>query len=64
MPYGCLLATRPKLAQIGLDVLQGSSLVRSGSDCQLTLETVNHGPISIRVFPGMKIVKAMFFHVR
>jgi len=63
-PVGCLLATRPKLAQLGLDVMQGSSFVRPGSDCRLTLETSNCSQNAIRVYPGLKIVKALFYFMR
>jgi len=59
----CWLSTHPTMAQLGLDFLQSSSLVPPGSDGRLTLETSNRGPCAVRLFPGMKVVKAMFYDI-
>jgi len=59
----CWLSTHPKMAQLGLDFLQSSWLVPPGSEGRLTLETSNRGPCTVRLFPGMQVVKAMFYDI-
>lgn len=59
----CWLSTHPAMAQLGLDFLQSSFLVPPGSEGRLTLETSNRGPCAVRLFPGMKVVKAVFYDI-
>ncbi|MEA3249038.1 MAG: hypothetical protein U9Q03_01625 [Patescibacteria group bacterium] len=59
----CLLSTHRKMAELGLDFLQSSTLVQPGSKGRLTLETSNRGPCTVLLKPGLKVVKAMFFDI-
>ncbi len=61
--YVCLLSTRSSLAQAGLDVIQSSSFAEPDTNNSFALEVTNHGPITIIVYPGMKIVKGIFFRL-
>jgi deoxycytidine triphosphate deaminase len=56
-----LLSTHPSLAKLGLDLIQSSSLVLPGSDCQLTLETNLAGPSPVILYAGIKAVKMVLF---
>ncbi len=58
-----MLSTHPSLAKLGLDLLHRSWLVPPGSIGPLTLETSNNGPGPVRLFPGMKAVKALFVDI-
>jgi len=59
----CLLSTHPALAKAGLDLAQTSTLVGPGSDRCLIIESSNRGPSAVRLFAGMKAVKAVFMRV-
>lgn len=58
--YICVLSTRSPLAQIGLDVLKGSSFAEPDTNNSFALEVTNQGPLTILINPGMKIVKGFF----
>ncbi len=59
----CILGTRGSRAQLGLDVLQSSTLVEPGSDNQLALEICNHSKSRIRLRAGDRIVKGIFLQL-
>ena len=61
--YVCLLSTRATIAQMGLDVTQGSFLCEPDTDNPFALEITNKGPLPIRLYPGLKIVKGLFGQV-
>ena len=65
LPQGiyCILGTRGSRAQLGLDVLQSSTLVEPGSDNQLALEICNHSQSRIRLRAGDRIVKGIFLQL-
>lgn len=54
------LSTHPRLAKLGLDLLQSSFLVPPGCDQPLVLETSNRGPFMVRLVPGSPAVKIVF----
>ena len=58
-----MLSTHPSLAKLGLDLLHLSWLVPPGSSGPLTLETSNTRENPVRLFPGMKAVKALFIDI-
>ncbi|MEI7741854.1 MAG: hypothetical protein WCJ29_05135 [bacterium] len=57
----CMLSTRPTIAQMGLDVMQGSSLCLPGKETKFVLETTNAGPARVRIYAGVRIAKGVFF---
>lgn len=59
----CILGTRGSRAQLGLDVLQSSTLVEPGSSNQLALEMCNHSKSPIRLRHGDRIVKGIFLQL-
>ncbi|MDO8590194.1 MAG: hypothetical protein Q7R69_02885 [bacterium] len=61
--FVCLISTRASLAQMGLNVTQGSFLTGSDTDNIFALETSNNGNLPIKLFPGMKIAKGVFLRV-
>lgn len=58
--YICILSTRATIAQMGLDVTQGSFLAEPDTDNQFALEITNRGPMPIKIYTGIKIVKGIF----
>jgi len=61
---GYIFDARTTLAIIGLNVLQGSILVEPGQkDSHEILEIKNISQNPIKVYPGMKIVKCIFFQL-
>lgn len=58
-----MLSTHPSMAKLGLDFLHRSWLVPPGSSGPLTLEASNNGPGPVRLYPGMKAVKALFIDI-
>ena len=54
---------RSSFARIGLQVHMTANLVEAGFDGCLTLEVVNNGPSSIRLYPGMRIAQLRFFRL-
>jgi dCTP deaminase len=58
--YLCLLGTRSSIAQQGIDVLQDSTIAEPDTNGQFTLEIRNNGSKSVRLVPGMAIVKGIF----
>jgi dCTP deaminase len=61
----CALDARTTLARIGLNVLQGSTLIEPGQhDSHETLEIHNIGPSPVLIVPGLKVVKAVFHLLR
>lgn len=56
----CLLSTRSTIAQMGLDVSQSSFLAEPDTDNPFALEISNNGNISVRLYPGIRIVKGIF----
>ena len=65
--FACILSVRGSRGQMGLDAL-GSELFcepnsEGGWNGQLMLEMMNRGPYPIKLFPGIKIVKGIFFHL-
>lgn len=63
----CILSMRGSRAQAGLDALQSEFFCEPGSeggwDERLTLVTSNRAPYPVKLFPGIKIVKGVFFRV-
>lgn len=58
----CIHDARTTLARIGLNVLQGSILIQPGqSESFETLEISNISQNPIKIYPGMNIVKGIFF---
>lgn len=58
----CMFDARTTLARIGLNVLQGSTLVEPGqTESHETLEISNSSKNRIKIYPGMNIVKGIFF---
>jgi dCTP deaminase len=60
---GCFLSTRSSLAQMGLNVTQGSMYAESDTDNVFALEISNHGVSPVRLTHGLRIVKAVFMRV-
>lgn len=61
----CFLDARTSLARLGLNVLQGSTLVEPGQKGSFeTLEIINIGPSPIHIYPGLNVVKAVFQTLR
>jgi dCTP deaminase len=54
---------RSSFARIGLQVHMTANLVEAGFDGCLTLEILNSGPSSIRLYPGMRIAQLRFFRL-
>lgn len=59
----CILSSRSTCAQLGLNVLQSSTFAEPGSNNTFVLEINNSGPYSVRLYPGIKIVKGIFLAV-
>lgn len=59
----CILGTRSKNAQAGLDFLQTSTIAEPGHIGSFALETTNVSGRPIVIYPGMKAVKGVFFQV-
>ena len=57
----CMLSTRATLAQMGLDIMQGSSLALPAPETSFVLETTNSGPATVKIYPGLRIAKGIFF---
>ncbi|HVM73735.1 MAG TPA: hypothetical protein VMU13_02570 [Candidatus Paceibacterota bacterium] len=62
--FACILSTRATIAQLGLDVSQGSIYCEPDTDNPLTLEISNSSTIPVRLFPGIKIVKGIFVTIQ
>ncbi len=62
--FACLLSTRATIAMMGLDVMQGSSWCEPDTDNTFTLEISNNSTLPVRLFPGIKVVKGIFFRVQ
>lgn len=59
--HSARLDARTSLARLGLNVLQGSTHIEPGQhNSNETLEISNIGPMPIRIWAGMKIVKVVF----
>ncbi len=58
--FVCLLSTKMSIAHMGLDINQGSFLCEPDTDNVIAFETVNHGPSTIVLFPGIEIAKGIF----
>ena len=56
-----MLSTRGSAAQIGLDVILSSTFMEPRSNGPMALEIKNNSNIPIKLFPGIPIVKAIFF---
>ena len=57
----CFLETRTSLARVGLLPLQGATFVQPGQEASHeTLEISNISKSPIKIYPGMRIVKAIF----
>jgi dCTP deaminase len=54
---------RSSFARIGLQIHMTANLVEAGFDGCLTLEIVNNGPSSIKLYPGMRIAQLRFFRL-
>jgi deoxycytidine triphosphate deaminase len=65
--FACFLSMRGKRSQQGLDALSSAIFCEPGSEGgfggPLSLEVVYHGEYPIKLFSGIKIVKAVFFKV-
>lgn len=60
-----LFDARTSLARIGLNALQGSTLIEPGQrDSHDTLEINNIGPYAVRLFTGMKVAKLIFVRLQ
>lgn len=59
----CILGTRAKNAQMGLDFLQTSTIAEPGHTGSFALETTNVSGRPIVIYPGMKAVKGIFLQV-
>ncbi|OGZ69224.1 MAG: hypothetical protein A3D44_00865 [Candidatus Staskawiczbacteria bacterium RIFCSPHIGHO2_02_FULL_42_22] len=63
----CFLTMRGAKAQMGIDALSGEIFCEPGSgggwDGKLMLETTNKGPLPVKLFPGITIIKAVFMKV-
>ena len=57
----CLLNARGTLTRLGISMLQASTFTEPGqTDSNEVLEITNIGPHAVRLYPGMKAVKAIF----
>lgn len=61
--YTCTLSSRGSCAQIGLEVLLGSTFAEPDTDSMLILEIANLSGMPIRLHEGMKIVKGVFTEI-
>ncbi len=63
--YSMMIEGRSTLARVGLTVVQTAMTVESGHGYpeprKVVLEIRNDGPFNIRLIPGMKIAKGVFF---
>lgn len=59
----CMLSMRGSIIQTGLDALQTDTFCEPGFDGQLSLRTINNGPLPIKILPGVGIVKGIFIRV-
>jgi deoxycytidine triphosphate deaminase len=67
----CLLSVRGSRAEMGLDFLQSELFCEPEPDShkspeggKLMLRTTNRGPYPVKLFPGIKTVKGIFFEVK
>lgn len=58
-----LLSVRGSCAQVGLNALNSDLFVEPNSDLHLKLAMKNVSSLPIRLRPGMRIVKGLFFQV-
>ncbi len=62
---GFLIEGRSTLARLGLTVVQTAMLVYPGHRARaVTLELANNGPNGIRLYPRMKIARAVLFDLK
>jgi deoxycytidine triphosphate deaminase len=61
--YVCFLSTRAGIAQMGLNVTQGSFLAEPDTDNLFALEITNRSKMPVFLYPGTKIVKGAFSKV-
>lgn len=54
---------RSSFARLGLQVHMTANLVEAGFDGCLTLEIMNNGPSTIRLYPGMRIAQLRFYRL-
>lgn len=59
--YMMQLDTRSSLAQMGLNVTQGSSWAEPNTDNSFALEISNQGTIPVKLYPGIRIARGIFF---
>lgn len=61
---GCILDARTTLARIGLNFLQCSMFIQPGQNpIHQTLEVKLIGNTPVKIYPGMKVIKAIFFQL-
>ena len=58
--YVCLLSCLSKIAQIGLNVTQGSFFAEPDTNNRFVLEVTNTGPFPVILYSGTKIIKGIF----
>lgn len=62
---GLMIEGRSTLARVGLTIVKTAMLVEPGHhDRTITLEIANHGPNPIRLYPEMKIARAVVHDLR
>lgn len=61
--YACTLSARGSCAQVGLNILLGSTFAEPDTDSALVLEIANVSGMPIRLMAGMKVVKGIFTDV-
>ena len=61
--YLCILGTRSKLAQQGIDALLSSTIAEPDTNGQFTLEIINNSGKNLLLTAGMPIVKGIFAEI-